>query len=127
MIFKLFKIIVKAIIGIVIVGVILVAVVSSLIDGARSYGNGFETIYHNASEIVRVHQEVESADVGEICICAVCMKEKNTTLGATFEKKSRGMNSCKPEHEREYQAIYDAYMSAEHNERKLNAYGVKLK
>lgn len=127
MIFKVFKAVVKIVIGLVLAGIVLVAVVSSMIDGAKSYEMGLEPNYRNASEIIRVHQEVENADVGEICVCAVCMKEKNTTYRATFEKKSHGMNSCKPEHEREYQAIYDAYKSAEYNERKLNAYGVKLK
>ena len=121
------KFFIKLAIGLFIGAVLFIMVIMALADGTRSYFRDLEPDYKNASKIVQVHQDVEKAEVGTVCICAICMKEKGTTIGAEFTKKYAGMNSCSQEHEREYQEIYRAYETSQRNDEVLNSYGVKSK
>lgn len=127
MILKVVKFFIKLAIGLAVGIILAVVILTSVGKSAVSYVKEANLGYRDASKIVWTHQAVENTPVGETCICAICMKEKNNTLGAEYIKKREGMNSCCPEHEHEYQEIYKAYMAGEKNNKVLEKHGVKFK
>lgn len=122
---KLIKFVFKLAIFLAIFIVLLVWMARGCADGAASYVKDFETDYRNASKIVWVHQRVEDADVGDVCICAICMKDMNTTYGAEFTKRDQHLNSCTWAHENEYRAIYNAWKRVDRST--IESYGVNFK
>lgn len=127
MIFKAIKFFVKLGIAIAI-GIFIIAIfVVGSAKSAKQYFEDADLGYRNASKIVQVHKEVENAEVDSVCICAICMKEKNSTVGAEFVKKSKNVNCCCPEHERQYQEIYRNWAEANENKENLSKQGVKYK
>ena len=127
MIFKAIKFFIKLGIAIAIGVFIVVVFIVGSARGAKQYVDGFDLGYQDASKIVQMHKEVEKASVGETCICVICMKEKNSTIGAEFVKTTKNMNCCCPEHERQYQEIYKNWRMGNENKENLSKQGVKFK
>jgi len=90
MILKVVKSIVKLAIGLAIGIILAVVIISSITKSAVSYVKDADLGYRDASKIVWTQQQVENTPVGEPCICAICMKEKNNTIGAEYVKEYKG-------------------------------------
>lgn len=80
--------------------------------------------YKDVSYMVWVHEQVEQAPVGQIVTCAICMKDKGSTLDAGYEKLTWDHNCCCLKHEREYQEIYRAWKGSAADRSVLQQYGV---
>ncbi len=127
MILKVVKFFIKLVIGLAVGIILAVVILTSVGKSAVSYVKEANLGYRDASKIVWTHQAVENTPVGETCICAICMKEKNNTLGAEYVKKHEGMNSCCPEHEHEYQEIYRNWVEGVKNKENLEKQGIRFK
>lgn len=119
MIFKIIKFFVKLGIGIALGIVLLVLIIGAIVESGRSYKENYELPYNDVSYIIEAHQISERAMVGTVHMCAICREN--------FTKTSNDVNCCCPEHEREYQELYRAWVAGNNNKQVIESYGKKFK
>lgn len=127
MIGKIIKFAFKAFVVNVIIGVLIVLFCLATCDAVHESEKPADLGYRNMSKVVSVHKAVEAASVGSTCICPICMKNINNTMGAEFVKATSNMNCCCPAHEKEYQEMYAAWMSGNSNKYFWDSHGVNFK
>ena len=123
MVFKVVKFFVKLAIGIMLGLLAFGFVVYVIADGTNTYVKDRRLPYKDASYVVRSHQICESYSVNDsvwhVCSIPDCNK--------MFLKTSPNKNSCSPEHERQYQEIYKAWMATQKSQKRLKELGIKAK
>ena len=107
------------------IGIIaLVLIVGAMIDGGKSYVESARPVYDDASYVISTHKIVENAAVGSTCICVICMKNNDTTVGVDFVKVDNDLNCCCWDHENQYHRIYRAWTVAD--KATVEGYGLRF-
>ena len=95
-----------------------ILVILAMADAAKSYIESSRKPENDMSYIVGSHQICERDEVGTVHMCCICKKY--------FTKTDEKINCCSPEHEREYQELYKAWVSGNQAKEAIESHGKKF-